>query len=364
MSLDRQIVELAEVVERAPKDAEAVLELARRVARAEEAPPILAAEPVRETLAELYLGRPQERALWDLVLVPLGFQVLGKQHAPGSWWRENDRLGEDEEHHFDRETGLPLAVRRWEDGAEMRLVPALGGLESAYWLDRYPVTEAQWEWIVDRGERGPPPGFLPNPEPAPPLEPEAPQGWFDRLAALFALPAIQPGPDLRPVTREDDDFRLADYLFQVQGDLPSAALWSRAASGTDGRRYPWGDAAPTLRHASTRATSGRRVPVDATPLGEGPFGHRDLVGNVMEYLSDTRDSDSYMSNKSYRSLGGSDFRQEASAGTTSWRYTRDPPPGILGFRLAVRVSSLPSSLRYLARRDTPWRRPPTALARG
>jgi hypothetical protein len=342
MSLDHDMVELAEVVERDPKDAEAVLDLARRAARAEEVPPALDLELARETLAELFLEHPQERALWDLVLVPLGFQVLGKRIQAGAWWGENDRLGEDEDHFFDRESGLPLALRRWEDGAEMLLVPALGGLESAYWLDRFPVTRAQWEWIVQKGERGPPPGFLPEAAPEPEPEPEPPTGWLDRLASLFAHVPSPFGPDLRPVA-ERDKFASHDYHYKVQSDLPTARLWSTAARGTDGRRYPWGDTSPTAQHASTGATTRRLVPVDSTPLGEGPFGHRDLVGNTMEILSDTQEGSSPMSNKGYRSLAGSDY------------------PGILGFRLAERVSFLPISLRYLDRRPAPWKRPRRAL---
>ena len=63
--------------------------------------------------------------------------------------------------------------------------------------------------------------------------------------------------------------------------LPSADQWEKAARGTDGRVYPWGDEAPTetLCQFNTNDTAS----VYAHPKGASPYGVLDLSGNVWEW---------------------------------------------------------------------------------
>jgi formylglycine-generating enzyme required for sulfatase activity len=63
--------------------------------------------------------------------------------------------------------------------------------------------------------------------------------------------------------------------------LPNAKEWERAARGTDGRTYPWGESADGA--AANVSTAGAE-PVTARPDAASPSGTLNMVGNVWEFV--------------------------------------------------------------------------------
>lgn len=127
----------------------------------------------------------------------------------------------------------------------------------AYRIDKFPITNAQYALFVAETGHKPP------------------SSWKDG--------AIPVGFKLHPVTNIYWQDAMDYCAWEDGGTLPTEAQWEKAARGTDGRRWPWGNQmSPKL--LNTYNYYGRTTSVFSHMDGASPYGVVGMAGNVSEWM--------------------------------------------------------------------------------
>jgi eukaryotic-like serine/threonine-protein kinase len=75
--------------------------------------------------------------------------------------------------------------------------------------------------------------------------------------------------------------------------LPTEAEWEKAARGTQGFLFPWGNEPPNDQLLNYNRTNGGPMPVGTYLDGASPYGAMDMAGNVYEWVGDYYSADYY-----------------------------------------------------------------------
>jgi formylglycine-generating enzyme len=133
---------------------------------------------------------------------------------------------------------------------------------SAFYMDKYLVTNASYKQCVDGGSCQPPVDSS-----------SATRTSYYGNSEFAAYPVINVNWDMANV-----------YCTWRGARLPSEAEWEKAARGIDGRIWPWGTAAPDSTRADFNGTDTTKV--SGFESGKSPSGIYDMAGNVWEWVAD------------------------------------------------------------------------------
>lgn len=195
----------------------------------------------------------------------------------------------------------------------------------AFWIDQTEVTNVMYIGCVREGVCAPPA-----------------QVASRRNLVYFGQQAFNDYPVIY-VTWKDAD----RYCRWAGRRLPTEAEWEKAARGTDGRIFPWGNERASRWLANFDQQVGDTTRAGSYPAGASPFGVLDLAGNVAEWVADWFAADYYQSapvvnppgppTGEFRVQRGGSWLSQAHAIRSAYRLWNYPDSSFegIGFRCAL-----------------------------
>ncbi|MCG3140593.1 MAG: Hercynine oxygenase [Anaerolineae bacterium] len=195
----------------------------------------------------------------------------------------------------------------------------------AFYISRFPVTNAEYKKFVDETKRQPP--------------------------AYFQNGKFPIGRGDHPVV--NISWKDAEAFCKwAECRLPTEAEWEKAAGWDDVKKikrvYPWGDTFDISKCNSHEAGIGDTTPVGKySPQGDSFYGVSDMAGNVWEWCADwfhenyyevsSRENPQGPASGQYRVLRGGSFYFGASFARCAWRYWVRPDDlfTFIGFRVVA-----------------------------
>jgi formylglycine-generating enzyme required for sulfatase activity len=187
-----------------------------------------------------------------------------------------------------------------------------------FWIDKTPVTNAQYAQFVSATDHEPPKHWRSGAYPEEKAtHPVVNVSWRDAVA----------------------------YAEWVGKRLPTEEEWEKAARGTDGREYPWGDEFDKDKCNTSESGIGSTTPVgqyspelhpELVEGGDSPYGCADMAGNVWEWCEDWYDNE-----RKYKVLRGGSWLVRRVGARSASRIFGRPVGGddLVGFRCCLSSTS-------------------------
>lgn len=198
----------------------------------------------------------------------------------------------------------------------------------SFYIDKFEVTNGRFAKFVEAIQIEPPWGFADKETPV--VHSDKPVRWVNWMDAM-------------------------GYCLWAGKRLPTEAEWEKAARGTDGRIYPWGNDPPTPAHAVFGLKEGADTisVIGNREKGKSPYGVHDMAGNLYEWTIDWYDEGFYNQNPAINPRGPAEGTAKVQRGgsytntpyrlRSSFRTKGDPTehdPNV-GFRCAQDVPKQP-----------------------
>ncbi len=232
----------------------------------------------------------------DMVLVPAGEFTMGMDESK-----------------LDKIVGTIGGMVKYHDSA----TPAHTVNVDAFYIDKYEVTNADYKKFIEA------------------IGAPIPLSWED------AGGDMPKGKGKHPVVYVNWENAVA-YCEWVGKRLPTEAEWEKAARGTDGRLYPWGNKFSRKKLNFEKSRKNGTTKVGSYKKGISPYGCFDMAGNVWEWTADNylpypgnKHEDEFYGKERYVLRGGSFMDAKYDAVTTMRsKFTPITDDENVGFRCA------------------------------